>query len=288
MILVTGAGGKTGLALLHELARQGRASRALVRSEAMIPFVLEAGASEVRPGDLLDRQSMESAFEGISAVYHIPPNIHEKEVAIGENVLRLAVEHNVGHFVYHSVLHPYIRAMPHHLQKALVEESIFASGLPYTILQPEAYMQNHIPGLERARAEGLFPVPYPADSRLGLVHLDDVACAAAVVIGEPRHFQATYEISGGRCWTPHQMAQLICEVFKRPVRVLEVDPQTWERGARASGMSRYQIETLQKMFDYYGRHGFWGNPVVLEHLLGRPAKTLREFLDERERARASA
>ena len=288
MILVTGAGGKTGLALLNELARRGRPSRALVRSAAKIPLVLAAGASEAHPGDLLDRHTLAAAFEGVSSVYHIPPNLHEEELAIGENVLRLSIERGVQHFIYHSVLHPYVRAMPHHEKKAHVEELIFASGLPFTILQPEAYMQNYIPGMGQARLEGVFPVPYPADSQLGLVHLDDVACAAAQVIEAPIHFQATYELCGGKYWTPRRMAEALSQVFRRPVRVLEIDMEAWEAEARDSGMSRYRIETLQKMFDYYGRFGFWGNSTVLESLLGRPPKTFPEFLDEQEQARSRA
>ena len=288
MVLVTGAGGKTGLALLRELGRRGRPSRALVRTEAKTPSVLEAGASEVYCGDLLDRRSMERAFDGISTVYHIPPNIHEEEVTIGENLLQLALERKVEHFVYHSVLHPYVHAMPHHLKKAQVEERIFASGLSFTILQPEAYMQNYLPGLDRARSEGVFPVPYPADSRLGLVHLEDVACAAASVIGDAQYFQATYEISSGQCWTPHQMAEAMSAVLKRPVQVLEISHEAWEAGAQEANMSRYQIETLQKMFVYYARNGFWGNSVVLERLLGRPPKTFNEFLLEQEPAHPDA
>ena len=48
----------------------------------------------------------------------------------------------IRHLVYHSVLHPQVEAMPHHWQKMRVEEQLFAAGLPYTILQPAAYMQN--------------------------------------------------------------------------------------------------------------------------------------------------
>ncbi len=280
MILVTGAAGKTGLALLRELARQERSCRALVRRAEQIPIALQSGASEACPGDLLDPGSLESAFRGISSIYHIPPNIHPQEVEIGENVLRLADQHAVGHFVYHSVLHPYVQAMPHHIKKAKVEERIYASGLPFTILQPEAYMQNFLPGLASARTEGIFPVPYPADSKLGMVDLEDVACAAGFVLGRPEHFWATYELSSGETWTPARAASAIGKVLDKPVQVIEIDRVAWERQAQQSGMSRYQIETLLKMFEYYAQHGFWGNSRVLGGLLGRPPRTFLEFLHE--------
>jgi hypothetical protein len=59
----------------------------------------------------------------------------------------------------------------------------------------------------------------------------------------------------------------------------------WEQGARASGLGDYQVETLIKMFRYYQRHGFAGNPRVLGWLLGRPPTTFGDFMDRVVRER---
>jgi NAD(P)H dehydrogenase (quinone) len=280
VILVTGAGGKTGRALLHELSRLERPCRALVHRVEQTPETLQAGATEAIVGDLLETDSLEAAFEGVSSVYHIPPNIHPQEIEIGERMLELAVRHGIGHFVYHSVLHPYVKAMPHHLKKAEVEDRIYASGLPFTILQPEAYMQNFLPGFETARNEGTFPVPYPANSKLGMVDLRDVSSAAALVLGNPEHFWATYELSAGETWTPASVAEAIATELNKAVSVVEIDRMTWEQGAQRSGLSRYRVETLLKMFDYYAQHGFWGNSRVLRGLLGQPPRTFLNFVHE--------
>lgn len=278
MILVTGAAGKTGLALLGELSRRGRSTRAFVRRGSQIASALQAGAAQACAGDLLDPAALEQAFQGVSGVYHIPPNIHPQEVEIGEIVLELARQHGVGHFVYHSVLHPCVKAMPHHLKKAEVEELVYASGLPFTILQPEAYMQNFLPGLAAARDEGIFPVPYPIGSKLGLVELADVAQAAALVLEDTAHFWATYELSAGEIWTPARVAEAIGSALNQPVRAVEIERGAWEQGAKRSGMSRYQIETLLRMFAYYAEHGFWGNSRVLVGLLNRRPTSFLEFL----------
>jgi uncharacterized protein YbjT (DUF2867 family) len=280
VFLVTGAAGKTGLALLGELSRRGRSARAFVRRGSQIASALQAGAAQACTGDLLDPAALEQAFQGVSSVYHIPPNIHPQEVEIGEIVLELARQHGVGHFVYHSVLHPYVKAMPHHLKKAEVEELIYASGLPFTILQPEAYMQNFLPGLASAREEGTFPVPYPTGSKLGMVDLGDVVQAAALVLEDPAHLWATYELSAGETWTPAQVAEAVGAALNQPVQAVEIGRDAWKQSAKRSGMSRYQIDTLLKMFAYYAEHGFWGNSRVLAGLLGRRPKPLLEFLSE--------
>ena len=66
----------------------------------------------------------------------------------------------VKRFVYHSVLHPQTEEMPHHWQKLRVEEEIFRGGLPFTILQPCAYMQNVVAYLDDIVMKGRYVVPY--------------------------------------------------------------------------------------------------------------------------------
>ena len=100
-------------------------------------------------------------MKGVRAVYHIPPNVHPREVEIGDIVISCSTGNGVEHFVYHSVLHPQIEAMPHHWLKLRVEERLIASGLPFTILQPTAYMQNITSQLERIKERGIYQVPYP-------------------------------------------------------------------------------------------------------------------------------
>ncbi len=69
-------------------------------------------------------------------------------------------------FVYHSVLHPQIEAMPHHWAKMRVEEMLFAAGFDLTILQPTAYMQNILGAWRGIVEDGVFRVPYPVETRL--------------------------------------------------------------------------------------------------------------------------
>ena len=247
MILVTGAGGKTGRAVVRRFTLHGQPVRALVRREANISALLESGAREAIVADMLDPGSMRPAFEAITAIYHIPPNVHPREEEIGATAIQLSVQHGITHFVYHSVLRPYIHAMPHHLHKARVEERLFESGLPFTILQPAAYMQNTLPGLASARAEGIFTVPYPIDTPLGMVDLEEVAETAAIILKKTDHSGATYELSGAEILTPVQIAERMGQALGKPVQARELDIETWRKGAEEAGMSPYQVDTLIKV-----------------------------------------
>ena len=81
-----------------------------------------------------------------------------------------------------------------------------------------------------------------------------------------------------------EIAAILGQQLGHPVRAETVPLETWERRARESGLGDYQVEALVKMFRYYQRYGFWGNPSVLSWLLGRSPTTFAAFV---ERSRCS-
>ncbi|MCA9943482.1 MAG: NmrA family NAD(P)-binding protein [Anaerolineales bacterium] len=279
MILVTGAAGKTGLAVLAALKKRGAKTRAFVKDDEQILPVRQAGAAEVVVGDLLDADVWRLATTAVSRIYHIGPNMHPQEVRIGQ--LMIAAARTVGncHVVYHSVLHPQIREMPHHWHKLKVENILFDSGLAYTILQPAAYMQNLQAYLPAIQKEGVLPVPYPAETRLSLVDLQDVAGVAAQVLTEPGHSYATYELVGTEPLTQTAVADTFSQILQRPVEVQATPLKTWKAQARANGMAEGTLKMAASMFAYYAESGLPGNPQMLRFLLERPPTSLDSFIE---------
>jgi uncharacterized protein YbjT (DUF2867 family) len=277
VIVVTGAGGKTGRAVVRALAARGAAVRAWVRREAQCDSLLGLGAAECVSGEFDDDAALQTAMAGARAVYHLSPNVHPDELTIGQRVIAAAHSAGVGHFVFHSVLHPQTEAMPHHWQKLQVEARLFESGLPFTILQPAPYMQNTLAAWASAAATGVYRVPYPVETCLSLVDLEDVAEAAARVLTEPGHVGATYELVGTPGLAQTTVAAELGLTLRREVRAEAESPEAWAQRARAGGLSEYQVDTLLKMFRYYARFGLWGSPKVLTWLLGRAPTTYAQF-----------
>lgn len=278
LVSVTGAAGKTGQAVIRSLVRHGLAVRALVKNELQARVVKSQGAGETVAGDLESPADYLKAVTGVQAIYHICPNVHPREKAIGRAGIEAAGKAGVTRFVYHSVLHPQTEKMPHHWQKMRVEEMLFESGLDFTILQPAAYMQN-IPGvLESVAEEGVYRVPYPLNTRLSLVDLEDVAAVAATVLKNPSHGRAIYELCGPESPSQIEIAETISRVTGRPVRAEQIPLASWRRQALESGMGEYRVDCLGKMFDYYARYGLRGNGGLLTWLLGRPPSALDTFM----------
>jgi NAD(P)H dehydrogenase (quinone) len=228
-------------------------------------------------GDLRDPSAAEQAAKGVRAIYHIAPNVNPDEVSIGRNAIAAAQSRGLEHFVFHSVFHPQVEAMPHHWLKARVEELLFRSGLPYTILQPTMYMQNMLGSWDQILG-GRYPVPYASETRLSLVDLDDVAQGAAIVLTQSGHADETIEMVGTPAMTQVQIAEALSEQLGHPVVAESVPLERWEQRSRASGMGEYQISTLLKMFSYYEAYGFTGSPNALRALLQREPTSLRDFL----------
>jgi NAD(P)H dehydrogenase (quinone) len=277
MILVTGAGGKTGKAVLGALLARGAPVRAFVRSPAHHAALHAIGVNNVVIGTMDDAHASSRALRGVNAVYHICPNVSPHEVAFAKTLIDAAAGSGVSRLVYHSVLHPQIEAMPHHWNKLRVEEMLFSSGLDVTILQPTAYMQNSLTEWDRMTSEGVYRVPYPVETRLSLVDLDDVAEAAALVLTEDGHSGATYELVGTPPLSQVEIADTFGRALKKTVQAEAETIESWDGRARGAAMDDYSRETLVKMFRAYARDGLTGNPNVLTWLLGRPPTSLASF-----------
>jgi uncharacterized protein YbjT (DUF2867 family) len=276
MILVSGAGGKTGRAVVKALAAKGLSVRALVHREAQAEALEGFNGVEVIVGDLLSEKSVADATRGVDQAYHICPNVSPDELSIGKRMISAAQASGVSLFVFHSVLHPQVEAMPHHWLKMRVEEALFASDLSYVILQPAAYMQNIIPELSSIKTRGIYSVPYSIDAQFSLVDLSDVAEAATVVLSEEDHAGAVYELAGPERLTPRRIASTFGKLLGAEVRAERIPINTWR--TRVSGLGSYQVDTLSKMFAYYDKHGLCGNSRTLERLLGRPTTMFEDFL----------
>jgi NAD(P)H dehydrogenase (quinone) len=283
MILVTGAAGKSGRAVVTALAARGAAVRAFIRNPAHAGELLALGAAEVSFGSFEDARALTLAAAGARAIYHICPNVSRDEMAYARAVATAARTHGVRRVVYHSVLHPQIEAMPHHWQKMRVEEMLFEAGFDLTVLQPTAYMQNILGAWDGIIGDGVYRFPYPAATRLSLVDLDDVGEAAAIVLTQDGHHGASYELAGTPALSQSDVAAALGVALGRIVRAEEEPLAAWEARARAGGMGEYERITLAAMFRYYAAYGLVGNAHVLRWLLGRAPTSLAALL-----ARAAA
>jgi NAD(P)H dehydrogenase (quinone) len=277
MILVTGAGGKTGRAVVAALVARGQEVRAWLHSPSRAAELIALGVRDTVTGSMADPDVFRQAVAGCDAIYLICPNVSIDEELFGRNAIAAAQGAGLRRFVYHSVLHPQVEAMPHHWRKMRVEELLFASGLDVTILQPTAYMQNLLAGWSGIVNDGVLRAPYPITAPISLVDLDDVAQIAAAVLSEHGHTGAVYELAGTMPLTQVEVAVILSAALGRTVAAEAEPVEAWDGRAQSAGLGATERDTLAKMFRYYAAYGLKGNPNVLTWLLGRPPTSLAAF-----------
>jgi uncharacterized protein YbjT (DUF2867 family) len=278
MILVTGAAGKTGKAVINALLNRNVEICAFVRSVMQANALPNSNLVKVVVGDLRNSEDLIKASNKADAIYYICPNITPDEIEIGKQLVNAARINNVQRFVYHSVLHPQIESMPHHWQKMRMEEFLFSSGLDFTILQPCAYMQNILSEWKDICQDAVYMVPYSIHSRLSIVDLLDIGEAAAIVLTEKGHSHSIYELSGPNPLSQVDIANIISTVINKPVNAIEIGHSVWKDQAIIKGITVYEIGILIKMFEYYKRNGLVGNPLVLKTLLDREPTQFIDFV----------
>jgi uncharacterized protein YbjT (DUF2867 family) len=285
MILITGAGGKTGRSLIRVLSKVESVC-AFVHREEYIPVLKSLGAEKVIVGDLRDESAVSHAMQGARGVYHICPNMNPNETVIGRLMLAAARKNRTEHFVYHSVLHPQTEKMNHHWQKLRVEEMLFESGLPFTVLQPAPYMQNLLAGWKGITEDGALRVPYSVNSKFSFVDLEDVAEAAKFVLTEANHANAIYELASTVPMSHVEIAEILSRRLNRTIHAEQEEIRNWRlRAERNLEVSEYTLENLVRMFEYYDQWGLAGNPNILQWILKREPASFEEFIDRIVKAR---
>lgn len=277
-VLVTGAGGKTGAAVLAALRARGARTVGLVRSPRHTAPGQEAvvAADAVVVGDQLDVELLVRALAGVDAVYAISPNLSPDELEMSLALIEACRRTGVRRLVLHSVIHPQLSAMPHHADKGRAEEAVVESGLDWTVLQPNAYLQN-LAGYLAGMRDGRYAPPYAIDRGSALVDLADVADVAARVLLDDIGIHATFELSGPRACSPVEIASAAGEILGRPVQAVRTDPAEFVAG---SGLDPQRRQRLLAMLHHYDHHGSPGDATVLRSLLGREPRGLREVLAE--------
>ncbi|WP_299958678.1 SDR family oxidoreductase [uncultured Modestobacter sp.] len=271
MIVVTAAGGQTGAAVVRALRARGEQVRAVVSRRGPRPELTELGA-EVVVAELTQPMAWSKVFAGADAMYLIWPNFDPDEAEGAPALFAEARRAGLPRLVYHSVLRPQLRVMPHHAAKDQAEEALDASGLrSWRVLQPCSYAENVDTQLEAVHASGVLRSFWGLRTAQSLVDLRDVAEAAAVLLTEDGLDGGTFEAAGPEALTAPEIAERIAARLGEPVEADDVIPGG-EVPTSFAGRCR------RTMFDHYRAHGFTGSPRVLTDLLGRPPRTFAEHL----------
>src|ERR671921_2343158 len=185
-ILITGATGNVGSAVLGNLGTTDVNLRALAHDEAKAQSIKDRGVEAV-VGDFLEPETLVPALEGVSTVLLITP-IHPEQVTQASNVIEAAKDSgNDPRIVRLSVQQASHEAPARNSrQHAQIEDQLISSGLPYTILRPQSFMQNTLMTARTVASEGRIYQPFK-NGKLGMIDARDIGGVGAKGPGGEGH-----------------------------------------------------------------------------------------------------
>ena len=275
-VLVTGATGRQGGAVIRNMQTKGWKLRALTRSPSSdLAQALAREDIEVVQGDLENPTSLECAAHGAYGIYSVQDFWAvgaKREVQQGKNLADAAKNAHVEHFVYSSVGGAERNSgIDHWESKWEIEKHIRKLGLPATILRPVAYMENYyVDQVEIGILKGKLIDPIRADKPLQTIAVEDIGAFAALAFERPKEFIGLeLEIAGSEL-TGLQAAQVFSRVLGKPVKFQKL-PMPVVR--LVLGKEFYQ------MFRWFNEEGFQANiPELRRRYPEVHFQTLEEWL----------
>lgn len=279
MILITGASGQVGCAVIRALSKAGIDTKAFIHSASNTEKVKAAGATEVFVGDMSKEKDLKDAFRGVDTVYFICSAANPNEDEIGELMIQVAKKMGNIYFVYHSVLHSVLQDMPHHKRKLHTEQLVVDSGLDFAVIQPAVFMQMLMPAVKSIQSGGPMLQKFftSDDTQISLVDMEDFAHAAAEILSNKDYANGTFELCGKGSYSLRDMETIFSEIAGREVKSEYITDEAFI-GQMKIDASSYQAQTLLTMFQHYNQHSFRGNSVLLSRILGREPQTLHQFV----------
>ena len=251
-VLVTGATGQQGGAVVRALIARGHRVKAISRRpESDGAKRLAAAGVEVVAGNLDDGASVVKAAEGVDTIF-LMGNSYEAgtdaETRQGIAVANAAKAAGVGHLIYSSVADADKKTgIPHFDSKYLVEKHIAGLGIPYTISAPVAFMENTVaPWAIDGLRQGVYAAALPPTRVLQQITIDDIgAFVSALAERREQVFGKRFDIAGGEL-SGEQQVKILSEVLGRPIRFQELP----------IAAIRQQSEDTALMFEWFDRTGY--------------------------------
>jgi uncharacterized protein YbjT (DUF2867 family) len=282
MILVIGGRSKIGSALIEELITRGQTVRALVRSPESAMGL--PGQAEPVVGDLGDRASLAAAMKGADRVF-VLSSPAQAEVEWHANAIDAARISGTRLLVRSSILgaDPASKATfvaDHGRSDAYLR----ASGVPYVILRPNAFLQNvpenTMPSIDTG---GTF-YANAGDARISMVDARDVAAVAAVVLTTAGHEGRAYDVTGPEALSYADIAGKLSRSMGRPVRFVDVPDEAVKTALLGFGLGEWLVGGLVDLYQDYKRSGVAGYAAAISdtvpRLTGRTGRSLDQLLGE--------
>ena len=269
MILITTPNGKVGSEIAKTLLTQGQNVRLGAHSvqKAQTAFP----QAEVVPFDFDDEDKVRAALEGVEALYLASPG--DAEAAPVNRVIDLAKEAGVGRIVRLSAMGVEHGDNPLHD----VEKHLKASGVGYTLLKPNWFMQNYSTlYAESIRTQNTFAEP-AGDAKTGFIDARDIAAVGVKALTEAGHHAQAYDLTGARAYTRSEVAEVLSQATGKTVTYEPLTDEAFQAGMTSAGAPAAYVRLMTGLYEGV-RAGHTADVTdTVKQVTGRAPISLEQF-----------
>jgi uncharacterized protein YbjT (DUF2867 family) len=272
MILITGASGNVGKVVLKQAVAANLAIRAAYQSRQNAQRA-PAGVETVLM-DYARPETVRDALRGVERVFLVGPplaNLVELEHGVASECARAGVRH----LVKLSALGGRQAIFPSLHRDS--EERIEASGVPYTFLRPNGFMQNLVSyNADTIKTQSAF---YAAQADGAVSHIDvrDIGAVAVRVLSESGHEGKAYALTGPEALSHDQIAEKLSRATGRAVRYVNLAPADLKKAMLAGGAPEWSVDALLDLQRLYREGNASLVDPAVERITGRTATTFDQF-----------
>lgn len=276
MILVTGATGLNGGALLRLLSARGIRARALVRSRARAEAIAALPGVEIVEGDMARPETLGAALRDVDRAMLISSS-DPVMLEVQSGFIDAARAAGVKHVVKLSGIMPDLDS-PFRFARmhGEIERRLEASGMAFTHLRAGEFMPAYFRQVPSIVARGAMFLPME-EARIASIDVGDIAEIAALALTGSGHEGKTYPLTGPEALTMAEVAEKLSAATGKPIRYVDVAPEDARKTQLAAGMPPYLADALVELFAERRRGKEAQVSPMAQTLLGRRPTSFDEF-----------
>ena len=276
MILVTGATGLNGTALVRKLSAKGVPLRALVRNAAKAAEIAALPNVEIAIADMAKPETLPAALAGVDRAM-LNSSADPAMVEVQSNFIAAAAKAGVRHVVKLSGIMPELDS-PFRFARmhGEIEKRLEASGMAFTHLRAGEFMPSYFRQVPMILAKGALFLPME-NQRIASIDIGDLAEIAALVLTNPGHEGKIYPLTGPEALTMTEVAERLSAATGKTIKYINVPPEDVRKAQLAAGVPPYIADALAELFAERRKGKESQVWPIAQTLLGRRPTSFAEF-----------